>query len=339
MFTNQIVMKLKLLCVLLLFVSLCWSQSAINNYFSAPASTYAIASGTIDQSPVGANALWDFTSLSSTGSSADAISTPTAGETSTYPGTTGVFTVTNNIMGENKIFFNQSGNQLSITGATNPDFVLNYSSDNGLLGNYPFNFNDTYADTIGGTFTFGALNGTFAGNINTTVDAYGILSVNDLGQGAFNGSVTRIKTEQVVVASVMFFPNAATITVTNYNYYNDANGDLVFRTSTVDIVSSLAGNSNATTIESLLTSTLSNQKIIIDEYVTIAQNPVSEILDIRTTNGIVFMELQLMDMNGKEVLLLKNTANPINIAHLPSGLYLGKVITNKGDVVKKIIKL
>ena len=56
-------MKIKLLYTFFALSMLAYSQAPINNYFSEPMSEYAIVTGTIEHSPTGANATWNFAAL------------------------------------------------------------------------------------------------------------------------------------------------------------------------------------------------------------------------------------------------------------------------------------
>lgn len=71
-----------------------------------------------------------------------------------------------------------------------------------------------------------------------------------------------------------------------------------------------------------------------DMNVSVYPNPVS---DLMTINGADNALVQIFDVNGK--LLVSEVYNqPISVSELPSGLYMVKITTDQGSVVKKIVK-
>lgn len=67
---------------------------------------------------------------------------------------------------------------------------------------------------------------------------------------------------------------------------------------------------------------------------TIAPNPVDNLLNIYGADNAF---VQIFDVNGKQI-LSEVYNKPIPVSELPSGLYMVKITTDQGSVVKKIVK-
>jgi hypothetical protein len=332
-------MNIKLSLLFYVITLLGYSQTPIPNYESAPLSNYAIINNgiVIDQSPSGANVVWDFLNLASTigNTTTDTYASPSPGETNTYPGTTSVITTTDNASGQNKYFTKNSSMTISITGATRPDLILNYSSDNALLGTFPMSYETSTTDAVAGNFSFTTYNGTFTGTIDTQVDAYGTLNIPDLGNGVYNGSVTRLKSVQNLNLSLGFISGTAVLTF--YNYYDASNGNLVFRTNTVVMGSPI--NDTSTVMESLLSVTLGvNNSELSGNQLKIYPNPVTDVLNISTNSSIVMRSVKIRDISGREVIKVEGNNTSLSVSHLQSGLYIATITTQKGTAIKKFIK-
>ncbi|MCB0444570.1 MAG: hypothetical protein KDC68_02715 [Gelidibacter sp.] len=292
-------MKTKLLFLTLLISYLGFSQTPISSYYSVDGSGYAVVTSTpaIDQTATG-NQTWNFTNLTANGATIDSYAAPTSGELTTYPGTTSVWIVTDNAMETNKIFTKDVSNTVSYTGVERTDLVLNYS-DNALIGTFPMSYNATSSDAVAGSFTYTTFSGTFTGTIVTTADAYGTLNMNDVGDGAYTGSVTRLKIVQTLTLTVPFV-GSVPASQTSYNYYDNANGHLVFRTNNlkVDLLSV-----NETIMESFLPNSLgTNNNVLSANQIKIVPNIVENTLNIYAKNDTVIRSVIVTDMNGRTVL-------------------------------------
>ena len=81
---------------------------------------------------------------------------------------------------------------------------------------------------------------------------------------------------------------------------------------------------------------LSNQDFI-NVSVSLYPNPVKNTLQISTENNLTIKRIEIFDVLGEKVLAIKNT-NQINVSVLATGLLFVKVTTDKGVVVKKMVK-
>jgi len=332
-------MKTKLSFLLFLISLIGYSQTPISDFNSADLSEYAVVTATIDQSATGAGLTWTYTSLSPTGSTtADVPGIPTAGELTTYPGSTSVLTITESpSTNQNNVFTKNVASTVSITGATGDAFSLNYVTDNALIGTFPLSYEYSNSDAVAGTFS-GTASGTFTGTITADVDAHGTLIMNDVGAGVFSGNITRLKTVQnlnLVISGI--FPGTAI--QTSYNYYAN-NGDLVFRATDITISIPIAGiNENTSLKESLLTSvlTVNRNEIAINDLI-ISPNPASNFLNINLRNGTSIKSIQITDLTGKTILKTDGNNTSLNIGHLQTGFYFATVATKNGTTTRKFIK-
>lgn len=80
--------------------------------------------------------------------------------------------------------------------------------------------------------------------------------------------------------------------------------------------------------------TLSNNNVIATEDVYVYPNPVKDVVNIETTSENP--KVNLYDITGR--LLLTQNGNQVNVASLPSGVYILKITENKKDFVKRIVK-
>lgn len=344
-------MKQKLLLTFLLTSCISFAQAPIAEFVNNTEKDYAIIDPTtpIDESSTGASATWNFTSLSQVGTNTDTNTAPTSGELSMYPGTTEVLTITTSgATTGTKLFIRDNAGEISLTGAAQELFTLSFI-DNATLGTFPLNYPYSNTDTVSGDFS-GDANGTsvtgiFSGDFETTVDAHGTLNLNDFGLGTYSGNVTRIKTVQTItleVFVVIAYFEIGTVNQTNYYYYDNTDGSLVFRTSTNVIDIDAAGTVIDETIrlyEALDRSTLSlNENIIASNNIKLFPNPTSDILNVKLSHLNTIKSIKVVDLNGRTVLNIKDNFNTIDVSELQSGLYILNIETSNGYITKRFIK-
>ena len=332
-------MKKTLLFSLLLLTSLSYAQAPINNYTNNAATEYyVVTSAGVDNSSNGANVTWNFTTLSQTDNNNETYAPPSASESSTYPGTTSVVTLTtlNSPGTPSYLYLKNVANEISITGASNVDLDINYITDNATLGTFPLNYTYSNTDNVAGTFNYTGTSGTFAGTFATFVDAYGTLNMNDLGSGAYSGSVTRMRTEQNITLTVGIF--SGTVMQTSYNYYDDSTGKIIFRSSTTSFSIPILGiNDTVVSNEAINDPTLSITNIDDNSNIAFYPNPLKDILIINANNTEINL-LEIYDLNGRRVLEIHNPKNQISLQTLAQGIYVTKAHSTKGIHTKKIIK-
>jgi hypothetical protein len=80
----------------------------------------------------------------------------------------------------------------------------------------------------------------------------------------------------------------------------------------------------------------------LNTLITMYPNPAQSEITIASNNGIVLEKLSIIDMNGKAIktVILKNQfQNNIAIEDLASGVYFINILSDKGQITKKLIKL
>ncbi|AUP80481.1 T9SS type A sorting domain-containing protein [Flavivirga eckloniae] len=339
-------MKTQLTSFFLFISLLSYAQSAIGTYFSAPMSNYSIvtSASAIDESTAGANLTWTFDQLSEIGTSTDNYAAPTNAELTEYPGTTSVLTVSSTVgatTSESKVFTKDVSGAISFTAVKATNLELKYNIDNGLIGDFPLSYGYSNTDNIAGTYQFNAFSGTFTGTITTSVDAYGSLTLNDVGSGDYSGNVTRLKVVQNLNLGYLINPNAGTAIQTNYYYYDDTNGELIFRSAVVTInVPAISINQTNTAMECLKKDVLSTDgNEITSSQLRIISNPVKDVLNLSLKDhSIVVKAIRLSDISGKQILSVKGMHKSITVDYLPNGIYFATIDTNKGIVSMKFVK-
>lgn len=333
-------MRIKLLLFFFTATIAVIAQTPINNYFSLPMSQFAIVSGTINQTATGPNAVWSFGTVIQAGTNTDTFSAPTATQLTNYPGTTQVLLITDNVMNTSQGFYKTQGAMLFLTGASNTEFNLDYNTDNAFLGTYPLAYGSAaVVDAIAGTINAQGQSATYTGTITTQVDAYGVLSFEVPDLGAYNGNVTRIKSEQSINFS-LFGVLLGTANIINYNYYKNEDKALVFRTSEGEISVPGAGiNESFSSAEGLITNTLSINNLTINENaIKIYPNPSEALIHIKSNSNLAIQSVKIIDVNGKTILTVNNSSTAINVKDLQLGFYTIVIETENGLVFKKFIK-
>ncbi|MFK5983450.1 MAG: T9SS type A sorting domain-containing protein [Flavobacteriaceae bacterium] len=94
---------------------------------------------------------------------------------------------------------------------------------------------------------------------------------------------------------------------------------------------------NTTLVGSVEDCNLSISETELQDFVSVYPNPVKNRFQISTNSNLDIHKIQVLDLLGKILLDTKNTQQ-VNISQLPTGLLFVKIYTNKGSLVKKIIK-
>lgn len=335
-----LIMKTKLLGLFLSIGLFTWAQSPIQSFYVQENSMYKIvlsATG-IDQSPSGANAIWNYSDLLEAGSAIEKNQTPTSAEITTYPNSNKV-TINSSTIGtttnDTKLFSKNTNNQVSITGLNNPYITLNFGTNNALVGTYPMNYGYTNSDTMAGTYVYGTYNGTFTGTINTSVDAYGTLNLTIDGVSSSH-SVTRFKAVQNISLNYSIFPNVGTIVQTIYNYYEAGNTSPIFR-STISVVNvPLQGITDETTITlEKFDGVLSNNTFVATTSFAYP-NPMHDRLYLNVLEEV--QKITITDVRGRIVKSISKPEQMVDVSTLENGLYLLEIQSAQGIQIQKILK-
>jgi len=334
-------MKIKLLLSAMFISGAAFAQEVIPSFYTFTPNieedVYTLVSSPtpIDQSATGANVAWNFDQLVDEGQSSTRVIVPTGEEVSTFPGSTMLVRTTagNNVT--NYYLATSAAGGYSLTGFQAGGMEINYSTNNGFLGDFPLSYGFTNTDDLAGTFTGMGVSGLFTGTGVTTVDAYGTLTVN---AGAANQTpVTRLKIVQDIALTYLGFP-AGTVNQTIYSYYGAILTTApVFRSisTTLNIPALDIINQTTTTYESYTATALGTNTITKKNKTLIAPNPVADVLHFagdKTVEGVT-----ITDASGRIVLQSK-AGNDIDVNNLSSGVYYVALQSGTGTEVQKMVK-
>ena len=340
-------MKTKLLFLFFFPFLISFAQSPISTFYGADQSSFSLLTTSIpiNHGAAGANQTWNFDQLIALGTSVHSNVAPTTVEISSYPGTSTVI-VTNSIVGAtnttSKLFTKFPSNVFSITGLISSGLTANFNSNNATLSLFPMIYGFSNNDNVSGNYSYTTYSGTFSGTLVTAVDAYGTLSLNDFGMGAYSGTVTRLKTVLNISLNYGILPNVGTITQTSYSYYDATIGsnNPIFRSTTTTSVVALAGiNQTDISLEKFETVLLGNSsRDLTSAWV---KNPVENTIEINAPDAIDSANIFITDVLGKKIYQMKNQ-NIQGLFEIPlyltKGMYLVNISNEKVNVTKKIIK-
>jgi hypothetical protein len=83
---------------------------------------------------------------------------------------------------------------------------------------------------------------------------------------------------------------------------------------------------------------LNNQSFEFSSYFTLYPNPIKDVLNIQSEQGIIVNSMEIYNKLGQIVMAVANTSNRVDISNLSSGIYFVKVNTDKGTANTKFIK-
>ena len=88
-------------------------------------------------------------------------------------------------------------------------------------------------------------------------------------------------------------------------------------------------------VQGTMGGTLSNNKLEKVSGVSLNPNPTNGVVTIKNTNN-TSVDVTVFDLNGRA--LLKSTNSRIDISNFAAGLYVFRVKTDNGQLVKRILK-
>jgi hypothetical protein len=299
--------------------------------------TRMASSAPLDHSATGANQTWNFTDLTSIGSSNYHNLAPTDAQMAIYPGTTRV--VQNSVTINNvTTVSNALLNNWAITGVENADFTVNYTDNGGFSTVTAPDYGYTHTESIAGTYLYDGYDGTFTGTITGTVDAYGTLNLDNEGFGQTTDAVTRLKIVQSLSLQYPGFGTVGTAVFTSYHYYRA--GDLYpyFTSTTSDFnIPLLSIDEEQTILEAAFPVILDTPSFHVST-IAIAPNPVKNTLQIQADDSIELHAVTVTDINGRTVLTQSPINNTIDVSELNNGVYFARIDSDSGSITKKIIK-
>ncbi len=91
-------------------------------------------------------------------------------------------------------------------------------------------------------------------------------------------------------------------------------------------------------VETEIVDQLNINEFNLNNLISIYPNPVNDILNIKVKDNLVVEEVKLINLQGRELLSIKQNLENISLSGLSSGIYLIKFKTNLGTIQSKIIK-
>lgn len=341
-------MKIKLLLSALFISGAAFAQEPIPSFYNFNTSpdgveedVYSLVTSSTDlgESAAGANIVWNFNQLSAVTQTMTRVIAPSATDVATYPNTN-MLVRTNTVTADAENVTNyylaaDLAGGFSITGFEAAGMQLNYSTNNGFIGNFPLSYGYTNTDDVAGTFTGMGFTGTFTGTGTSTVDAYGTLTVNE---GIANATpVTRLKLVQDISLNYSGIP-VGTVNETIYSYYaTTLTSGPIFRsiTTTLNIPLLSIINQVTSNLESYTATTLGVNVAAKKNVLSIAPNPVANVLHFAGDKAIT--GVTITDASGRVVLQSK-AGNDVAVNHLSTGVYYVAVQSGNSTEVQKMIK-
>ena len=340
-------MKKSLLILTFLASFLSIAQVPVTSFFGTSNYNYTNLNPAtpLSHTTMGANAVWTFNSIPTNGTSDEVNVAPTAAEVTTFPGTTSVHVTTTAAPSPSNIakIFNKltAANVFSLTGFDANGVILNYTSNNALIGTFPLNFGYTNTDNTAGTFTNGTTSGTFTGTAKTDYDSFGTLNLGVVGFDPIVKQVYRIKLAQNINLSIPFFGPIGTVTQTSYTYYvvNGSVTEPFFRDTSFTVNVPLLGDPQNTNQAQVFTNALTLGTSSFDSNaIRFYPNPATNVLIIDNKNNMSINSISIADTNGRTVFETKNATSTIDINDLSKGIYLVNITSEFGNSVKKLVK-
>ena len=91
-------------------------------------------------------------------------------------------------------------------------------------------------------------------------------------------------------------------------------------------------------VETEIVDQLNINEFNLNNLISIYPNPTNDVLNIKVKDDLIVEEVKLINLQGRELLSIKQNLENINLSGLSSGVYLIKLKTNLGTIQSKIIK-
>ncbi len=293
-------------------------------------STWQCDSLSISPGAAGANATWNFASIT-THSSVVNNFTATANSNASYP-MPGVQlgSVTNDLSyyKATSTSLTYWGGNISV-GAVAASFVYTASA---VKASYPMSLNTTSSSVTGGNVSIPALNqtGTFTGNSTTIADGSGTLV---LPSGTYS-NVLRVVNTQTISFTVQL--GSGSVTQKNWEYYDVATKNALFTITTATVVAPLVGTSTQTLVnrfKPLLTGIAANTANASN--VLVYPNPANAFVTIAAENTDA-KNVSVFDVTGKLVAKhnLVDGKLTLDVSNYNNGIYMYNVVGNNNQTLK-----
>ncbi|MDN3664619.1 T9SS type A sorting domain-containing protein [Algibacter miyuki] len=120
-------------------------------------------------------------------------------------------------------------------------------------------------------------------------------------------------------------------------YKNTSALDMTTRSIVITVTDNESLSASATATIAITGSTLSSEKSVLENSISLYPTPVTNKLNVKT-NAVEIQEATLFNIVGKSIKHMNLINETLDFTTINSGIYLLKLKTNKGVLVKKIIK-
>lgn len=315
-----------------------FSQTTITKAFNDPVVGDNVnnqqVTGTVNNTGSGANVTYDNSALTGGGIAVLSYSTPSAGDITSYPGTT-----IKSTDGTNSTYLKQSATTLEMTGAVISAGTLNFSADNATIMTYPLSYGNTSTDNAKGSFTTTLANGLLKGTVTVNADATGTLL---LAANTYN-NILRVKITQnfnlYQSSDTNYVFPIGTLTGTTYQYYNMQSKFPLLTYAEGNISVPLLGiNQNSSDATAQAFTFLAANNFSSDKIISLYPNPAENFIYLKMLEETGKTSGTIYNMEGKLIkqVLLKN--NVIDISDLSAGEYLLRIENKNIQQSMKFIK-
>lgn len=153
------------------------------------------------------------------------------------------------------------------------------------------------------------------------------------------GDIIVVEVSHATVNGGLFLMGAVASTATGTSGYIKAtNCGIATPTdiSTINVGTPPAPANGKIVLDLVVDPTASSTEFFTENF-TMYPNPVTDVLNIQSKNGLNANEIKISDMTGKVVKVQKD-ATSVNVSNLSAGTYLIDITTNEGKATSKFIK-
>lgn len=129
-----------------------------------------------------------------------------------------------------------------------------------------------------------------------------------------------------------FFPGLNSAGENDDSYLKSAGCNITVPTTTTAI-----GFSDNQYVMNVIGNTLSVDEATLGNSISLYPNPTNNIINLNVANSVSINKLELYNILGKQVLNLNN-AKTLDLTNLESGVYMLRIVTNKGSITKKVVR-
>jgi hypothetical protein len=300
----------------------------------------ALFSGNINPGSAGGNQTWDFSDVTSDGTSIlYAISPAQTPYGDYYPDANIAFNYNNEEAYSFALTSPSEFLNLGTASIQNSMEVIIYYSDPAKLMEFPFAFNDTYDDSFYGSFSSGTLEVHQSGTITSVADGWGNITT---PFGNYN-SVLRVKTQRTQIDSAWMGGNFVYSSTTNYTDFEWYDPNIAMPVFSINITAGERANDTAGTY--LTTPEYITELGNTSAGMTVFPNPAADhatvVFNTENTNSVT---ITVTDITGKVVKRMEEAVSQTNnnsvvipLDNIPEGVYFVNINDGTSTRSRKLI--